>query len=85
VERLTIGAFVVGMLAAKGLAILAVVYVGARLAIRHERESSVKLAPLLVTEETRTKSSNSFKQQLLFWATLAIVGTAIWYLSTNWN
>ena len=84
-ERLTIGAFVLGMLAVKGLAILVVVYIGARLAIRHERGSSVKLTPVPVTGQTSTESSNSLKQQLLFWAVLVIVGIAIWYASTTWN
>jgi hypothetical protein len=36
----TIGAVVIGMLILKGAAILALTYVAARLAIRHERASS---------------------------------------------
>jgi hypothetical protein len=38
-EQITIGAFVLGILAIKGAAILALAYVGARLAIRHERRT----------------------------------------------
>lgn len=38
-EQVTIAAFVLGMLAVKGLAILALAYLGARLAIRHERDA----------------------------------------------
>jgi hypothetical protein len=39
-EQLMIGAFLLGILAIKGAAILALAYVGARLAIRHERPAS---------------------------------------------
>ena len=36
-ENVAVTGIVLGMLAIKGLALLAIVYVGARLAIRHER------------------------------------------------
>jgi hypothetical protein len=36
-ESLAVGAIVLGMLAVKALAILVLAYIGARLAIRHER------------------------------------------------
>lgn len=36
-QQVTIGLVVLGMLTLKGLAILGLAYVGARLAIRHER------------------------------------------------
>jgi hypothetical protein len=39
-EQITVAGFVLVVLAAKGLAILALAYVGARLAIRHERHAS---------------------------------------------
>jgi hypothetical protein len=38
-EQIAVGAFVLGVLAVKGLAILALAYFGARLAIRHERRN----------------------------------------------
>ena len=38
-EQVTIAAMVLGILAVKGLAILALAYIGARLAIRHERSA----------------------------------------------
>jgi len=38
-EQITVAAFVLGVLAVKGLAILVLVYFGARLAIRHERRA----------------------------------------------
>lgn len=38
-EQITVAAFVLGILAVKGLAILALAYAGARLAIRHERRA----------------------------------------------
>ncbi len=39
-EQITVAAFVLGALAVKGLAIVALAYVGARLAIRHERRAN---------------------------------------------
>ena len=38
-ENITITGIVLGMLALKGLAFFAIVYLGTRLAIRHERTS----------------------------------------------